>query len=162
VHPRSASRRVPIPVRIPGRGARRPERSGAGTSAASADAVPVTPDPPVDAAFALTRTEADALCGAVAATGQGRPLAADPLTSASAPPTPARRWSLSPDALRTGIEEMADLGTDDGSVEVLRLPGALRSPEMWHVRLIGVRPDIAERVAAAVRRAQGRDERDVR
>jgi hypothetical protein len=127
------------------------------------DPAPTAPEPqPVDVGWALTRAEATALCGTVTTASHDRRAESSAATSAMPTTGSTRRWSLSPDAIRIGLEAMLGTETGRGCVEVVRLPGALRSPEMWHIRLTGVQPGAAELIGSAVRRAQGRDESDVR
>jgi len=91
----------------------------------------------VDAAFALTRAEAEQLVRvADRRAGLGH---VSPAT---------------PDRLRAAVEEALGDDAGGGSVVVTRLPRALHSTETWHVRIVAVPIADRDRVAGSIRAAR--------
>lgn len=138
---------MPIPRRLYWTKPAAPGGLGApGSSVAAApESVTSARDARVDAAFALTRREVDALV-----------RVADERTGVS------QSWPATPDRVRSAIEaalavdavQGADAARGDdaaaGSVVVTRLPRALHSAETWHVRLVAVPAAGRDRVAATI------------
>jgi hypothetical protein len=91
----------------------------------------------VDVAYSLTRSEAESLVRAVAPRGGV-----------------AHAWPASPDGLRAAVEHALGQEVAPSSVNVMRLPGALHSPEAWQVRLVSVSPAGRERVDESIRAAR--------
>ncbi len=132
--------RSPTPhprVRVP-----RILRFGGSAVAAPSAAVPAAR---VDAGYALSRAEAERLA---------RHLGGRSHVHETGPATPAR--------LRGAVERALGPALDGGSVEVVRLPGALHSPESWHVRLVGVPVALRDHLEAAVRASRGAGTADAR
>jgi hypothetical protein len=51
------------------------------------------------------------------------------------------RQIASPDELRLAVSDMLGPFLSAGEVEVRRIPGGLRTPETWHLRVRSVSPD---------------------
>lgn len=129
--------RVPIPRRL--RRARRDEAPDGPGVVASEPLGPAetAASVHVDVQVALTRAEVDALVHAV----QPR-RAAD------------HAWTVTPERLRSAVEDALGPDLADGWVLVTRLPRALHSTESWHIRLAGVTPTGRDRIVRAVRSAR--------
>jgi hypothetical protein len=83
---------------------------------------------------------------------------ADWLANALEPHHPHRgmKVSASPDLLRTLLEgsPSGNGRPPSGTVEVIRLPAALRAPETWEIRITGLSREATERIETVVNSAR--------
>jgi hypothetical protein len=65
------------------------------------------------------------------------------------------RQIASPDELRLAVSDMLGASLSAGDVEVRRIPGGLRTPETWHLRLRSVPPEARDLLDSMLGEARG-------